>query len=577
MIAQSENGKTWTKVASPSDFGTSTIRTVAGANGRFTIAAILSYGAAIAFSKDLGATWRVASSSLSNTPLGFVYSGKTWVACCSNGVTQLLPGVKTYASAADLEDDTLAPDAGTYGIFLDSAGSYIRLGSPAFGIVTCDPVEGATSADRTHAQIFARILDERTDFISGTDWSTTDITALDASIAYEIGIFIPDGDRVNVADALDRIASSARAMWFNDRLGLIRVKRLVGVEDLNITNPNLADASWIVSTSSPSGGAINRSPTTVGQNGEFDGFSLLPAAAYGAAVFNRTHVAIGSAGLVIDFVTRQNGSSPGANRFGAFDVTAAAAEYFYILDFMTGAITIDTPPPGGHTAVTVATKIGETAGVPWWRVRTELTGLNPAHTYAIYLGWIGQAASTSVGLYLGDLSVIKGSDIATTIQQSQMEGMTQIQSSDPNSGLPRSRTMLRYSRNYQPMQGTEILGAVEGDARALLEKEWLEAATDFDADVLAAHPLASFELEETLLVEKADADAEAADRQSVFRVNRFFFDVPTRIDATIATLEIDDVVALASGRYGMGGGTCARVLGVDPDPGNGLVTLSTWM
>lgn len=64
--------------------------------------------------------------------------------------------IATYATLADLQDDTLAPAEGTYKIYSGSAGSYFRLGSPAVSTITCDPVQGTTAADRTGAQLMVQ-------------------------------------------------------------------------------------------------------------------------------------------------------------------------------------------------------------------------------------------------------------------------------------------------------------------------------------------------------------------------------------------------------------------------------------
>jgi hypothetical protein len=134
-------------------------------------------------------------------------------------------GVTEYASAADLEDDSLAPSANTYKTFKDAGGSYFRLGAAPAGQVTCNAAEGATAADRTTAQIWKRILEDRAGKVSGTDFSAGDITTLDSAAAGECGEHYPEP--VTISTVLDRVAASAGAWWLPDRTGLYRLKQLV--------------------------------------------------------------------------------------------------------------------------------------------------------------------------------------------------------------------------------------------------------------------------------------------------------------------------------------------------------------
>ncbi|MEX2281797.1 MAG: hypothetical protein WEE89_04895 [Gemmatimonadota bacterium] len=131
---------------------------------------------------------------------------------------------KTFASAADLEDDSLAPHAGTFGMFLDAAGSYIRLGAPPAGQVTADVTQGAAGSNRTAGQIWKLIL-ERAGMVSGTDFSTSDITTLDTANSSVLGFYARE--EMTAADALTQVAASVGAWWGADRNGVFRIQRLV--------------------------------------------------------------------------------------------------------------------------------------------------------------------------------------------------------------------------------------------------------------------------------------------------------------------------------------------------------------
>ncbi len=84
--------------------------------------------------------------AIASGPLGFLVTG-------ANNFAMTSTTGADYASLADLQDDTLAPAPGTWKTYL--AGGYIRLGLTPTKRLTADVVQGATSADRTHAKGWA--------------------------------------------------------------------------------------------------------------------------------------------------------------------------------------------------------------------------------------------------------------------------------------------------------------------------------------------------------------------------------------------------------------------------------------
>ena len=124
----------------------------------------------------------------------------------------------TYASQADMEAN--APAAGLYRVW--PAGGMFRLGAPPAGQITCDLTQGATSADRTTAQILKAIA--LAAGISSGDIEAGDVTALDASHAGVQGIWIVDGQTAQ--QAMEAIAAGAGAWFGFDRLGHLRMGAL---------------------------------------------------------------------------------------------------------------------------------------------------------------------------------------------------------------------------------------------------------------------------------------------------------------------------------------------------------------
>jgi hypothetical protein len=126
-----------------------------------------------------------------------------------------------FASLADLQDDTKAPAAGSWKVYL--AGGYVRLGSSPAGTVTADATAGAAAADRTAAQLWKAVLTKAGK--SAADWSASDITALDALNAAVCGVWI--GAESTPAAELDGIAGSVGAWWGVDKAGIYRIQQLV--------------------------------------------------------------------------------------------------------------------------------------------------------------------------------------------------------------------------------------------------------------------------------------------------------------------------------------------------------------
>jgi hypothetical protein len=143
------------------------------------------------------ATWE-------DVPTGFGGSTFVYDICYGDALAQ-----ETYSSLADLEDDALAPGAGTAKYYL--AGGYVRLGGTPAGAITADFTVGATSADRTAAQVWADILVKGG--YTSADLVAADLTTLDAADNSEVGLFFGPDDRPSIGDALDMMAQTVGAWW----------------------------------------------------------------------------------------------------------------------------------------------------------------------------------------------------------------------------------------------------------------------------------------------------------------------------------------------------------------------------
>jgi hypothetical protein len=118
-----------------------------------------------------------------------------------------------YVSQVDME--TTAPSAANYRVW--PAGGYFRLGSSPAGLVTCDPVEGSTAADRTAAQIFSRLLNRAAAANPNTASKGLSLLTTDTGLTLvtDTGVSIQVSSEVSDADliALDAANSSVLGYW----------------------------------------------------------------------------------------------------------------------------------------------------------------------------------------------------------------------------------------------------------------------------------------------------------------------------------------------------------------------------
>ncbi len=115
--------------------------------------------------------------------------------------------------------------SGQYDWTFDTSGSYIRLGSSANGVVTCDAVQGAAASDRTVAQILKQLLLDAG--IASGDINAGDVTALDTACSYEVGFWASHESELTIASVMDEVASSIGAWYGQDRTGVFRMGRVI--------------------------------------------------------------------------------------------------------------------------------------------------------------------------------------------------------------------------------------------------------------------------------------------------------------------------------------------------------------
>lgn len=139
-VLYSDTGEAWTEIpntAFTAASGAPIIRAIAVNPIDDRYVAVDASGT-IGSSVNGGQSFTIHTTSGSASYYGVTFTGATWAATSSGGIIDRAATAETYASAADLEDDDLAPSPFTYKTYIGAEGAFIRLGSPPRRRVTCD-------------------------------------------------------------------------------------------------------------------------------------------------------------------------------------------------------------------------------------------------------------------------------------------------------------------------------------------------------------------------------------------------------------------------------------------------------
>lgn len=146
---------------------------------------------------------------------------------------------------------------------------------------------------------------------------------------------------------------------------------------------------------------------------------------------------------------------------------------------------------------------------------------------------------------------------------------------DPGRGIPVWQVSLRYARNWSTFSATDLVavgGGITEAERAALLQEWRTAVAT-DSSVQTKHLLATTLEYDTLLVNEADAAAEAARRLALHKVRRDYLRVPLAATEETAALDLLDQVVIDTTVAGLSGRQYA-ILGIVAE--GQTVTLELW-
>jgi hypothetical protein len=151
-----------------------------------------------------------------------------------------------------------------------------------------------------------------------------------------------------------------------------------------------------------------------------------------------------------------------------------------------------------------------------------------------------------------------------------------LSTNDPDKGVPTFRVSLAWMHNYTVMSGTSLVGSVADDARAYFAIE-NRTVVATDLTVQTPNPLAVQKEVTTLLVNQADAQAEADRVLALYKVRRDFIEVDTPLaPEALQALELGQTVSVVIPRFGYDGGRPMIITGMEYNSVRNILILALW-
>lgn len=153
------------------------------------------------------------------------------------------------------------------------------------------------------------------------------------------------------------------------------------------------------------------------------------------------------------------------------------------------------------------------------------------------------------------------------------EGIERLSSGEENEGIPSHKITVHYRRNLtiQNRSALDSTAATE-EFKTFAVEEWRSAVAE-NAAVKTLHPLSKDIEFETLLLNEADATAEAARRLDLYGKRRERFRVAIKSEFA-ALFDLGDTLTLVLRRFGMQGGKNFVVVGITEELAQGRTELT---
>ena len=410
--------------------------------------------------------------------------------------------------------------------------------------------------------------------------------ALDHLIDYAfdgwpLKIYTLEDENEPFSSAVVRFSGTMEQAEFDDTLMVLRVRDLMQSMDKPIQTVTYAGtnvgASGLEGSSDSLKGKVK--PLTFGTV-----FNVAPAQANTTALIYQVNDGPISTCNVFDrgialtkgtdytSVTDLTDNVPAAGTYRVYP----AGGYFRLGSTPSGMVTADVVQSATSTVADTVQAVVSRAGVGSVHA-SDIAALNAINSapVGIYINsetTVLQAISdltNSIGAYcmfdnesrlrLGRLELPYGTP-DHTLDDWEILDISRIVSSDTERGIPAYKVTVKYGRNYVVQTMTDIAAAaqVQSERRGIDYRN----ASNQDDSVKLQYPLSEELVRETLLVNEADAQAEASRLLNIYKTRRDFFEVTCRTDKQI---EIGQTVHVTYPRFLLNNGKLLRVLAVEPD------------
>jgi len=210
------------------------------------------------------------------------------------------------------------------------------------------------------------------------------------------------------------------------------------------------------------------------------------------------------------------------------------------------------------------------------------TGAETYETLSIVSQLLDSIGATCVPDRLGVLRFFRldiptGQAVATfdrSIILDKGNGIERLATNDDGRGVPAKKVTIKYAYNYTIQTGVNLAGSTTDAQKAFAKEQWRTAVAE-DATVSTKFLLAP-ELEfETMLVNLADAQAEANRRLNIYKVRRDRYRIPIKTDY-VSNIDLGSVISLSINRFGLSAGKKFLVIGINENYRTGITTLDVF-
>lgn len=382
-------------------------------------------------------------------------------------------------------------------------------------------------------------------FVTG-DLDTANLAAFDTAHPQPVGLWVPD--RLNVINACKELATSVGAQLAMSRAGKLRLLKIDLPARVNMWtySGDFSNAAY------SSGGATRTANSITAPDGattacKFDdtGASATPSVAV------RQWTATASR-MTVSFYTKTGTATTRA--FSCYNVTAGGgAINSMVFTYATGTASnttwaIEALPNG------------------WFRLSTTLEDMIIGNVYQAYYGRTSAAAGGATDTwYMWGAMVNTGylrpyeattTQAGTNSYEIYPDGMTEKEFSITQRTDVVSAVKLGFNKNWTMQPGLQT--ALSATDKELFDTEWL-TSTQTDSTVAGVYKLSVEPVQEdTMLLRRTDADAEAARRLTLWKTPRHVYEFTGFSE--LFDLELGHTVTIYHPRFGLNAGATGMVM-----------------